>query len=132
MEDLPKFIANQRVHRANPPASGAGRSESVPPETPLEVIREQASRLRTSRSRVMRELKSPIDIPLRRASAPAAANVAITAHAFAVFGDRERAMDWLRTPNHLFGGESPEEYARSGGLEEVEKILVRIEYGVFS
>ena len=67
-----------------------------------------------------------------RASAPDAADTAVTAHAVAVFGSRGRATDWLGTPNHLFGGKSPEEYMIGGGAEEVEKILVRIEYGVFS
>jgi uncharacterized protein (DUF2384 family) len=55
-----------------------------------------------------------------------------TAHAIAVFGDPARAMDWLKTPSAVFGGRSPEEYASSGGGDEVEKVLTRIEYGVFS
>jgi len=55
-----------------------------------------------------------------------------TAHAIAVFGDPAKALDWLKTPTHVFGGKSPEEYASSGGGDEVEKILTRIEYGVFS
>jgi len=63
---------------------------------------------------------------------PGAGNAGVTAHAIAVFGDRERAMDWLSTPNHLFGGKSPEEFAKTGGAKEVERILIRIEYGVFS
>jgi hypothetical protein len=67
-----------------------------------------------------------------RENAPENGNPGVVAHAIAVFGDRERALDWLRTPNHLFQGKSPEEFARSGGAEEVEKILIRIEYGVFS
>lgn len=55
-----------------------------------------------------------------------------TAHAIAVFGDPAKALDWLKTPTHVFGGKSPEEYASSGGGDEVERILTRIEYGVFS
>ena len=145
----------RRVDRANPPTPDASRSESVP-ETPLEVIRGRVSSLQLSRSRVMRELKSSenprykalmvkaladLDAQLSalsainaslRASAPDAADTAVTAHAVAVFGSRGRATDWLGTPNHLFGGKSPEEYMIGGGAEEVEKILVRIEYGVFS
>jgi hypothetical protein len=62
----------------------------------------------------------------------AALDVGPTAHAVYVFGDLAKAMDWLKTPTHLFGGQSPEEYAKSGGADEVEKILTRIEYGVFS
>ena len=52
--------------------------------------------------------------------------------ASAVFGDPAKALDWLKTPTHVFGGKSPEEYASSGGGDEVERILTRIEYGVFS
>jgi hypothetical protein len=153
MEDRAKLY--RRVDRANPPTPDASRSESVP-ETPLEVIRGRVSSLQLSRSRVMRELKSSenprykalmvkaladLDAQLSalsainaslRASAPDAADTAVTAHAVAVFGSRGRATDWLGTPNHLFGGKSPEEYMIGGGAEEVEKILVRIEYGVFS
>ena len=55
-----------------------------------------------------------------------------TAHAIAVFGDPAKALDWLKTPTQVFGGKSPEQYASSGGGDEVEKILTRIEYGVFS
>ena len=153
MEDRAKLY--RRVDRANPPTPDASRSESVP-ETPLEVIRGRVSSLQLSRSRVMRELKSSenprykalmvkaladLDAQLSalsainaslRASAPDAADTAVTAHAVAVFGSRGRATDWLGTPNHLFGGKSPEEYMIGGGAEEVEKILVRIEYGIFS
>jgi hypothetical protein len=153
MEDRAKLY--RRVDRANPPTPDASRSESVP-ETPLEVIRGRVSSLQLSRSRVMRELKSSenprykalmvkaladLDAQLSalsainaslRASAPDAADTAVTAHAVAVFGSRGRATDWLGTPNHLFGGKSPEEYMIGGGAEEVEMILVRIEYGVFS
>jgi uncharacterized protein (DUF2384 family) len=55
-----------------------------------------------------------------------------TAHAIAVFGDRAKALDWLKTPTHLFGGKSPEQHAGGGKADEVDKILTRIEYGVFS
>ena len=50
----------------------------------------------------------------------------------AYFGDPAKALDWLKTPTHVFGGKSPEEYASSGGGDEVDRILTRIEYGVFS
>jgi uncharacterized protein (DUF2384 family) len=61
-----------------------------------------------------------------------AAEAGTTTHAIAVFGDRAKAMDWLKTPTHLLGGKSPAEFAKGGGAAEVDKILTRIEYGVFS
>jgi uncharacterized protein (DUF2384 family) len=67
-----------------------------------------------------------------RADELADGNPEVVTHAMSVFGDRERALDWLRTPNHLFAGKSPEKFAKSGGGQEVERILTRIEYGVFS
>ncbi len=41
-------------------------------------------------------------------------------------------MDWLKTPTHLFGGKSPAQLVKDGAAAEVDKILTRIEYGVFS
>jgi putative toxin-antitoxin system antitoxin component (TIGR02293 family) len=48
-------------------------------------------------------------------------------------GDREAAVEWLRSPNRALNGEIPLEMARTGiGAREVENLVGRLEYGVFS
>lgn len=48
-------------------------------------------------------------------------------------GDEEAALRWLETPLLIFDGESPLDYARSeAGCREVEALITRLEYGMFS
>lgn len=49
-----------------------------------------------------------------------------------VFGDNERARQWLNFPQYGLGGAVPLDYARSEvGAREVENLLGQIEHGVF-
>jgi putative toxin-antitoxin system antitoxin component (TIGR02293 family) len=53
--------------------------------------------------------------------------------AIQVFGDLDSAMQWLGAPQFGLGGAVPLDYARSEvGAREVENLLGRIEYGVYS
>ncbi len=55
------------------------------------------------------------------------------AQATSVFGSKEQALGWLRSPQRGLGGAIPLEYARTEvGAREVEKLLGRIDYGVYS
>jgi putative toxin-antitoxin system antitoxin component (TIGR02293 family) len=50
-----------------------------------------------------------------------------------VFGDLEDAKQWLRSSQFGLGGAVPLDYARTEvGAREVENLLGRIEYGVYS
>lgn len=50
-----------------------------------------------------------------------------------VFGDPENARKWLKSPQVGLGGGVPLNYAKSEvGAREVENLLGRIEYGVYS
>jgi len=50
-----------------------------------------------------------------------------------VLGDREKAAHWLTTPNRALGGEIPITLLdTSAGTHEVEAVLDRVEYGVYS
>ncbi|HMO64653.1 MAG TPA: DUF2384 domain-containing protein [Verrucomicrobiota bacterium] len=50
-----------------------------------------------------------------------------------VFGPGEPARQWFRRPAVGLGGETPLEYARTElGAREVERLLGRIEHGVYS
>ena len=57
----------------------------------------------------------------------------VCAHASAMFGDEEKAIEWLRTPNRALGGERPfDQLDTDTGARMVEDILGRIAYGVYS
>jgi putative toxin-antitoxin system antitoxin component (TIGR02293 family) len=50
-----------------------------------------------------------------------------------VFGDREDARRWLKHPQPALGNIAPIEFAKTElGAREVENLLGRIEYGVYS
>ena len=50
-----------------------------------------------------------------------------------VFGDKDDARQWLNSPQFGLGGAVPLEYAKTEvGAREVENLLGRIEYGVYS
>ena len=51
----------------------------------------------------------------------------------AVLGSQEEARGWLKEPQRLLGGQTPLEFMSTEvGAREVEDLLGRIEYGVFS
>lgn len=57
----------------------------------------------------------------------------VYAHAVEMIGDRDKALEWLRTPNRALGGERPlDQLDTDVGARTVEDILGRIAYGVFS
>lgn len=57
----------------------------------------------------------------------------VYAHAVTMIGDREKALEWLRTPNRALGGEKPlDQIDTDMGARMVEDILGRIAYGVYS
>lgn len=48
-------------------------------------------------------------------------------------GDKSSARQWLLTPSEALGGETPLKYSQSElGAREVEKLIGRLEHGVFS
>jgi putative toxin-antitoxin system antitoxin component (TIGR02293 family) len=57
----------------------------------------------------------------------------IFAHAVEMIGDEEKAVEWLRTPNRALNGERPVDALDTDpGSRDVEDILGRIAYGVYS
>ena len=54
-------------------------------------------------------------------------------HATAVFGDVDKARAWLKHPQYGLGGAVPLDYAETEiGAREVDNLLGRIDYGVYS
>lgn len=57
----------------------------------------------------------------------------IVALAERVFGDPDKAHRWLRRPNRALNGAAPVDLLESeNGAREVEQLLGRVEYGMFS
>jgi len=57
----------------------------------------------------------------------------VYASAAEMIGDEEKAVEWLRTPNRALGGARPlDQLDTDVGAREVEDILGRIAYGVYS
>jgi putative toxin-antitoxin system antitoxin component (TIGR02293 family) len=55
------------------------------------------------------------------------------AAAVEMIGDEDKAAQWLRTPNRALGGELPiDQLDTDLGAKEVENVLGRIAYGVYS
>ena len=53
--------------------------------------------------------------------------------AITVFGSQDEANKWLKSPQFGLGGAVPLDFAKSEvGAREVEKLLGRIEYGVYT
>jgi putative toxin-antitoxin system antitoxin component (TIGR02293 family) len=54
-------------------------------------------------------------------------------HATKVFGDVDKARAWLKHPQYGLGGAVPLDYAETEiGAREVDNLLGRIDYGVYS
>lgn len=57
----------------------------------------------------------------------------IFTHAINVFGDRDKAAKWIQRPNRALRNTAPIDTLDTDlGVQEVETILGRIEYGVYS
>lgn len=57
----------------------------------------------------------------------------IAAHAEEVFEDAQTARNWLKRPNQALGGEIPLDLLDTeAGVKQVDEVLTRIEYGIFS
>ena len=71
---------------------------------------------------------------LTPAESDRAARVArVYATAVEMIGNESKAVEWLRTPNRALGGEIPlDTLDTDPGAREVEDILGRIAYGVYS
>jgi putative toxin-antitoxin system antitoxin component (TIGR02293 family) len=57
----------------------------------------------------------------------------VVAHALDTLGTEQKAASWLKTPNIVLGGESPLSLLDTdAGANEVDTVLGRIDYGIYS
>ena len=127
-------------------------------KTPAAAIRRQIEQIRAGLSfRAVQNLQKALDLPMERIASVLGMSRA-TLHrrklqgkidreeseklvryqtllkkAEEVFGDAENAREWLTHPQRGLGNAMPLEFAKSElGAREVENLLGRIEYGVYS
>ncbi len=68
-----------------------------------------------------------------RSMPPAALTDTVLAHALDTFGNAETADSWLDTPNAALRNQTPRTLANTAeGARQVEEVLTRIDYGIFS
>ncbi len=127
-------------------------------KTPVTTIRRQMEQIRAGLSfRAVQNLQKALDLPMERiasvlgmsratlhrrklqgkidreASEKLVRYQSLLKKAEEVFGDAENAREWLTHPQRGLGNAVPLEFAKSElGAGEVENLLGRIEYGVYS
>src|SRR5438477_4271461 len=133
-------------------------SNTLIQKTPVTTIRRQMEQIRAGLSfRAVQNLQKALDLPMERIASVLGMSRA-TLHrrklqgkidreeseklvryrsllkkAEEVFGDAENAREWLTHPQRGLGNAVPLEFAKSElGAREVENLLGRIEYGVYS
>ena len=133
-------------------------SATLTQKTPVTTIRRQIEQIRAGLSfRAVQNLQKALDLPMERIASVLGMSRA-TLHrrklqgkidreeseklvryqtllkkAEEVFGDAENAREWLTHPQRGLGNAVPLEFAKSElGAGEVENLLGRIEYGVYS
>jgi putative toxin-antitoxin system antitoxin component (TIGR02293 family) len=110
---------------------------------PAESVTFLAEKLRLGNRAVSRKLGIPQRTLTRRLSqasplTPAESDrtvrmARVYAAAVEMIGDREKAIEWLSTPNRALGGERPlDQLDTDMGARMVEDVLGRIAYGVYS
>ncbi len=110
---------------------------------PAESVTSLAEKLHLGNRAVSRKLGIPQRTLTRRLSqasplTPAESDrtvrmARVYAAAVEMIGDREKAIEWLSTPNRALGGERPlDQLDTDIGARMVEDILGRIAYGVYS
>jgi putative toxin-antitoxin system antitoxin component (TIGR02293 family) len=150
------IIKSHMKHRT-PPAPGSIRPESVPttfPDMPShdEVMAgfpfaavneaaeaygitpsEMAERIGVSRSTFHRKRKGKAKLSKHESDALARHTTLLNKAALVFGGDRDSARQWMACPQLGLGGAIPVELARTtAGFQEVETLLTRIQYGVYT
>lgn len=98
----------------------------------LEAL-EMAARCGLSRSTYLRKVKKPKERLSNLESDALTRHINLLRKACEAFGDFKSARTWLKTAQPGLGNAIPIELARTSvGAREVEKLLTRIEHGVYA
>lgn len=82
-------------------------------------------------------IEQSVDVPTPNVQAQSLVEqiAAVVAHAGEVLESKSNVMIWLREENDALGGHRPLDFLESGDprkIREVDQVLGRIEYGMFS
>ena len=139
---VPAMLGGEFV-LGNPANQGGALAELVREGLPAEALFLLAKRLNLTQA----EISAKIGIPQRTLTRRRTRNARLTAaesdrtvrlaQVFATatetLGTEERAAQWLKTPNRALRGGCPlDQLDTDPGVREVEDILGRISYGVYS
>jgi len=118
------------------------KTHSPKAKHPTDLIRQIQKGLRFSE---LETLQNSIDMPFEQLAAKLCISRStlqrrkvmrlsrLLEHATKVFGDIEKARAWLKFPQRGLGGAVPLDYAETEvGAREVDNLLGRIDYGVYS
>jgi putative toxin-antitoxin system antitoxin component (TIGR02293 family) len=118
-------------------------AELVREGVPVKALLLLAERLDLSQSEIAEKIGIPLRTLTRRLSSDARLTAAesdrtvrlaqVYATAIETLGDGEKAAAWLKTPNRALRGGCPlDQLDTDPGVREVEDVLGRIAYGVYS
>jgi putative toxin-antitoxin system antitoxin component (TIGR02293 family) len=139
---VPTVLGGELV-LGKPTQQGGALAELVREGLPAEALFLLAKRLNLTQA----EISSKIGIPQRTLTRRLTRNTHLTAaesdrtvrlaHVFATaaetLGTEEKAAQWLKTPNRALRGGCPlDQLDTDPGVREVEDVLGRISYGIFS
>ena len=124
-------------------ASSGALAELVREGIPVKALLLLAERLDLPQAEIAEKIGIPLRTLTRRISSESLLTPAesdrtvrlaqVYATAVETFGDSEKAVSWLKTPNRVLRGVPPiDQLDTDPGVREVEAVLGRIAYGVYS
>jgi len=139
---VPEVLGGEILLERSFAKSGA-LAELVREGVPVKALLLLAERLDITQAEVAAKIGIPLRTLTRRMSSDARLTAAesdrtvrlaqVYATAVETLGDGERAASWLKTPNRALRGGTPlDQLDTDPGVREVEDLLGRIAYGVYS
>jgi putative toxin-antitoxin system antitoxin component (TIGR02293 family) len=139
---VPEVLGGEFLLERSLAKSGA-LAELVREGLPVKSLLLLAERLELTQSEIAEKIGIPLRTLTRRMSSDSRLTPAesdrtvrlaqVYATAVETLGDGERAAEWLKTPNRALRGGCPlDQLDTDPGVREVEDVLGRIAYGVYS
>jgi putative toxin-antitoxin system antitoxin component (TIGR02293 family) len=139
---VPEVLGGELILERSFAGSGA-LAELVREGIPVKALMLLAERLDLRQSEIAEKIGIPLRTLTRRMSSESLLTPAesdrtvrlaqVYATAVETFGDSEKAVSWLKTPNRVLRGAAPiDQLDTDPGVREVEDVMGRIAYGVYS
>lgn len=139
---VPDVLGGELILERSLASSGA-LAELVRDGIPVKALLLLAERLDLRQSEIAEKIGIPLRTLTRRMSSESLLTPAesdrtvrlaqVYATAVETFGDSEKAVSWLKTSNRVLRGSAPiDQLDTDPGVREVEDVMGRIAYGVYS